>query len=450
MAKQAAGSALVRFGDTMVLAAVTVSPNISTLPFFPLTVEYREKTYAAGKIPGGFIKREGRPSDKEILAGRLIDRSIRPLFPEGFKNEVQVFVNVISADQENDADVLGAGRRVGRARRCRRSRGTVRSPRCASAASRATGSSTRPSSSSSSPRMDLVVAGSRRLDRDGRGRRARGVRERDARGAQGGAEGHPGAASAHSKSCSTRPAGAEDGVDEGRRPTGLVARVRELAEDADGEGDQREGQGRPHRRGRGGASSRSLGAAARSSSRSRAKEIAAELEEIEYRVMRTQVLDKGERVDGRDLDTIRPITIETGRAAARARLGALHARPDAGARRRDARHRRRRAAPRHHRRRRRDDQVVHAALQLPAVLHRRSAADARHQPPRDRPRQPGRARAAGVLPPFDGVPVHDPHRVRHPRVERLVVDGVGLRRLARADGCRRADARPPSPAWRWG
>ena len=107
MAKQAAGSAVVQFGDTMVLAAVTVSDKQSTLPFFPLTVEYREKTYAAGKIPGGFIKREGRPHDHEIIAARIIDRSIRPLFPEGFKNEVQVFVYVISADQENDADVLG-------------------------------------------------------------------------------------------------------------------------------------------------------------------------------------------------------------------------------------------------------------------------------------------------------------------------------------------------------
>ena len=106
MAKQAAGSCLVTFGDTMVLAAVTVSENKSTLPFFPLTVEYREKTYAAGKIPGGFIKREGRPADNEILSARIIDRSIRPLFPEGFQNEVQVFCYVISADQENDADVL--------------------------------------------------------------------------------------------------------------------------------------------------------------------------------------------------------------------------------------------------------------------------------------------------------------------------------------------------------
>src|SRR6478672_2004038 len=106
MAKQAAGSAVVQFGDTMVIATVTVSDQQSPLPFFPLTVEYKEKTYAAGKIPGGFIKREGRPQDAEILSARIIDRSIRPLFPEGFKNEVQVFVYVISADQVNDADVL--------------------------------------------------------------------------------------------------------------------------------------------------------------------------------------------------------------------------------------------------------------------------------------------------------------------------------------------------------
>ena len=107
LAKQAHGAALVQFGETTVLAAASVSDSVSNLPFFPLLVEYREKFYAAGKIPGGFLKREARPHDEEILAARLIDRSIRPLFPEGFKNEVQVFVYVLSADQENDADVLG-------------------------------------------------------------------------------------------------------------------------------------------------------------------------------------------------------------------------------------------------------------------------------------------------------------------------------------------------------
>jgi polyribonucleotide nucleotidyltransferase len=107
LARQAAGSCLLQFGETVVLATVTVSDSIANLPYFPLTVEYREKSYAAGKIPGGFLKREGRPSDEEIISARVIDRSIRPLFPEGFKNEVQVFVYVLSADQENDADVLG-------------------------------------------------------------------------------------------------------------------------------------------------------------------------------------------------------------------------------------------------------------------------------------------------------------------------------------------------------
>ncbi len=107
LAKQAHGSCLVQFGETVVLAAASVSPSVSNLPFFPLLVEYREKFYAAGKIPGGFLKREARPHDEEILSARIIDRTIRPLFPEGFKNEVQVFVYVLSADQENDADVLG-------------------------------------------------------------------------------------------------------------------------------------------------------------------------------------------------------------------------------------------------------------------------------------------------------------------------------------------------------
>ena len=106
MARQADGSCTVQFGDTMVLCTATAQDTPTHLPFFPLTIEYRERTYAAGKIPGGFIKREGRPSDKEILSARLIDRPLRPLFPAGFANETQVFVYVVSADQENDADVI--------------------------------------------------------------------------------------------------------------------------------------------------------------------------------------------------------------------------------------------------------------------------------------------------------------------------------------------------------
>jgi polyribonucleotide nucleotidyltransferase len=106
MAKLAHGSCLVQYGDTVVLCAVTVQDNPTHLPFFPLTIEYRERTYAAGKIPGGFFKREGRPSEKEILSARQIDRPIRPLFPDGFMHETQVACFILSADQENDADVL--------------------------------------------------------------------------------------------------------------------------------------------------------------------------------------------------------------------------------------------------------------------------------------------------------------------------------------------------------
>lgn len=108
-AKQANGSVMVKYGDTMVLVTAVASPEAKPdQDFFPLQVEYREKTSAAGKFPGGYIKREGRPTEKEILSARLIDRPIRPLFPEDFKNETQVIAFVLSHDGENDADVLAA------------------------------------------------------------------------------------------------------------------------------------------------------------------------------------------------------------------------------------------------------------------------------------------------------------------------------------------------------
>ncbi len=108
MAKQADGAVLVQYGETVILATATASKKPAEYRgFFPLTVEYREKAYAAGKIPGGFFKREGRPHEKEVLSARLIDRPIRPLFPDGFLSEVQVAITVLSADKENDPDVLG-------------------------------------------------------------------------------------------------------------------------------------------------------------------------------------------------------------------------------------------------------------------------------------------------------------------------------------------------------
>ena len=106
MARLAHGACLVQYGETVVLVTATVQNKQTHLPFFPLTVEYREKSYAAGKIPGGFFKREGAPQEKEVLSARLADRTLRPLFPDGFCNETQIHAQVLSADQENDADVL--------------------------------------------------------------------------------------------------------------------------------------------------------------------------------------------------------------------------------------------------------------------------------------------------------------------------------------------------------
>ena len=108
MAKQANGSVLVRYGDTAVLVAATASAEPREgIDFFPLTVDFEEKMYAAGKIPGGFIKREGRPSESAILCSRLIDRPIRPLFPEGFRNDVQIIATVLCVDQDNAPEIAG-------------------------------------------------------------------------------------------------------------------------------------------------------------------------------------------------------------------------------------------------------------------------------------------------------------------------------------------------------
>src|ERR1043165_4909781 len=107
VAKQADGSCVIRYGDTMVLCAAVGAPTPREgVDFFPLTVEYREANYAAGRIPGNYFRREGRPNEKEVLPSRLIDRPCRPLFAEGYRNETQVIASVISADPDNNPDVI--------------------------------------------------------------------------------------------------------------------------------------------------------------------------------------------------------------------------------------------------------------------------------------------------------------------------------------------------------
>ncbi len=308
MAKQAAGSVVVQFGETLVLAAVTVSPNISTLPFFPLTVEYREKTYAAGKIPGGFLKREGRPSDEEILAARLIDRSIRPLFPEGFKNEVQVFVTVMSADQENDADVpamLAAATAL--------SLSTVpwNGPLAAVRVGRVDNNwilnPTLQQLEFST--MDLVVSGSADSIMMVEG----GALEvSEAEILEGLKVAQKGISELLKVQSQLVKKSGKEKMEWTRAPVdeALQSAVREQVGDKIASAiNARE----KHARAAGIKAVRDeVLAALAETFPERGRDIATELEEIEYHAMRKQVLDKGERVDGRDTDTVRPITIDTG------------------------------------------------------------------------------------------------------------------------------------------
>ncbi len=308
LARQAAGSVLIRFGDTMVLGAVTVSPNISHLPFFPLTVEYKEKTYAAGKFPGGFIKREGRPQDKEILACRLIDRSIRPLFPEGFKNEVQVFITVISADQENDADIIGC---LAASAALSLSQIPWKGPIGAVRVGRVDGnwilnptfqhlehSTLDLTVTGTADSVVMVEGGALAISEaevlDALKVAQKGIKELTKLVDQlVKKEGKP-------KMAWTAPVA----------DAALQARVRELAEarmakainakDKAGRADALR------------AIKTEVLAATALEFPDRGKEVGHEFEEIEYRVMRAQVLDKGERVDGRKPDEVRPITITTG------------------------------------------------------------------------------------------------------------------------------------------
>ena len=108
LAQQASGAVTIRYGDTIILATVVMAPNAREgIDFLPLTVDMEERHYAIGKIPGSFFRREGRPGSEAILAGRITDRTLRPLFPKGLRNEVQIVLTVLSADRENSLDTLG-------------------------------------------------------------------------------------------------------------------------------------------------------------------------------------------------------------------------------------------------------------------------------------------------------------------------------------------------------
>jgi polyribonucleotide nucleotidyltransferase len=308
LAKQSAGSCLIQYGETVVLAAVTVSDNIANLPYFPLTVEYREKAYAAGKIPGGFLKREGRPSDEEILSARVTDRTIRPLFPEGFKNEVQVFIYVLSADQENDADVLGV---TAASAALSMSKVPWNGPVAAVRVGRVEGAwILNPTFQQLEfSDVDMIVSGSK----DSIVMVEGGALELSE------AEIIKALEVAH-KGIQELLDAADELTAEMRQPkmdwtkveppAELVARVKALAEPRISEA-----LNLPEKAER----AQALGALKATIQEQLAaefpenvKDVARVIEDIEYHTMREQVLTAGERVDGRDLDTVRPISCEVG------------------------------------------------------------------------------------------------------------------------------------------
>ena len=304
LAKQAAGSALVQFGETVVLAAVTVSPNQSSLPFFPLTVEYREKTYAAGKIPGGFLKREGRPSDKEILAARGIDRSIRPLFPEGFKNEVQVFVTVLSADQQNDADILGVtAASIALTRSMIPWNGPIAGVRVGKVEGNWILNPTFQQLEFST--IDLTVCGSAdsiNMVEGGSLEVSEAEMMEALKVAQKGLRDILAITEKATKGKVEKLAWKKDVPD-----PALVKRAKDLAEKAIGTAIN--GKEKATRYGQVKKVKAEVAAKLAEEFPDAGRTIGNLLEEIEYVALRAQVLEKGERVDGRDTDTIRPIEI---------------------------------------------------------------------------------------------------------------------------------------------
>ena len=451
LAKQAAGSAYLQFGDTAVLAAVTVSPNRLHSAVLPPDRRVSREDLRRGQDPGRVPQARGPAvSDKEILAGAG-DRPVDPAaLPRGLQER---------GPGLRHRALRRPGERCRRARRRGRLGGAERLVGAVERSDR--GGAGGPGGRQLDPQSDLPAARildprrdgerQRRFDRDGRRRRAaRSPRPRCSRRSRWRRRASRSCWATSSKIIA-KAGEAQAGLDQGRarRGPGQAGRGRWPKADMAKAINAKDKHARAAQR-RGAQGARSLQALADRVPRGGQARSQAMLEDIEYRVMRAQVLDKGERVDGRDGDTIRPITIEAG-LLPRTHGSALFQRGEtqalvavtlgtAG----------RRAADRQHRPRGRDHEVVHAALQLPALFDRRSEDDARHQPPRDRPRRPGRAGAAAAAAGLREVPLHPAGRLGDPGVQRLVLDGHGLRRLAGADGCRRADEGAPAPASRWG
>ena len=433
LAKQADGSVVVRLGDTMVLvtACHAASPR-EGIDFLPLTVDYREYTYASGRIPGGFFKREGKPTEKEVLTSRLIDRPIRPLFPPGWRFETQVIALVLSADTENDSDVLAiTGASAALAFSEIPFHATIAGVRVGLIDNDYIVNPTYEERKRS--KIDLIVAGSRQAIVMVEAGAKEATEDEMVRALE----------VAH---VAIREI--VDGIDAMAREaarTKLQVQKREIGHDFYREVEERvyvplseamRIRGKLENYERVDQVLEELIASLPEGEVERRVEAKAIFKELKEKVLRDEILERGTRLDGRRFDEIRRDHHRGRRPAARPRLRRVHPRGDAGARHRDARHRRRPAEDRDGRRR--DLQALHAPLQLPALLGRRGRVPPRTRAPGSGPRGARRALAHAARPCRRDLPVHDAGRLGHSRVERIVLDGVGLRRIAGDDGCGRS------------
>ena len=436
LARQTDGAVLVTMGETVVLVtAVARKLADPKKDFFPLTVNYIEKTYAAGRIPGGFFKREGRPSEKETLTSRLIDRPIRPLFPEGFLNEVQVVATVLSVNPDIDPDIpalIGASAAlalsgvpfagpIGAARVGYRNGQYLLNP---------TNSQLKDSD------LDLVVAGT-----------AEGVLMVESEAKSLNEEVMLGAVVfgheqmqiviktiTELKAEAGKPAWNWQALAANGALESALAKQAEAAIAAAYQVTEKQARQTSVAAAKQAAL---LALSAGDAPAFTADEVSKELANLEYRVVRQRVLEGKPRIDGRDTKTVRPICDSHRRTAAHARLGRLHPRRNAGAGRHHAGH-----GPRctdHRCPGRRAQRAVHAPLQFPAVQRRRDRHDGFAEAPRNRSRQSGTSRHRGRHARHDHVPLCHSRGLGNSRIERLQFDGQRLRHQPRADGCRRAD-----------
>ena len=430
IAEQANGALFIRCRDVVVLVTATANRTPREgIDFFPLTCDYEEKLYSVGRIPGSFPRREGRPSEAGVLASRMIDRPLRPLFPKDFRNDVQIIATVVSADQEQDPTTLAVtGASLALAISDIPHAGPVGCVRVGMLDGQLMLNPTLQQIAESE--LDLVVAGTAGLDQHGRGGCAPGLRGRDAPGDAHGArrDQAAGAVPARHPQCARRQADHELPAG-GHRPRGRRRGARAGRRSHRPGGAQRR-QGRPRAPAR-----RAQGRGGRIARRALPREARRHQQGVrvgdqEGGAQRHPPRGSAPRRPSHRRD---PADLGPGRrAAAHSWQRHLHPRPDAGA---VDRHPRLRPGPAEDRRPwARGVQALHAPLQLPAVLRRRGSLPARPGPSRDRPRRPRRAGGAQRHARRRRLPIRRAHRHRDPLQQRLHVDGVGVRLVPRADG----------------